>query len=208
MVAIYASLLVAWCLRPAAYGLQIRERLMSRVGKQPVLIPEKTKVTYENRVLTVQGEKGTLKQAIHGAVDLKIDDGVLKVVPLEDKRTSRALQGLMRSLVANMITGVNQGFERTLIIDGIGYRAEAKGNALVLNVGYSNPVQFSLPEGISASVDRNTIIKLSGIDKEKLGRTAAAIRKIRPPEPYKGKGIKYAEERIRRKAGKAGVTAQ
>jgi large subunit ribosomal protein L6 len=181
---------------------------MSRVGKQPVLIPEKTKVSYENRVLTVQGEKGTLTLSIHRAVDLKIEDGVLKVVPFEDKRTSRAMQGLMRSLVANMITGVNQGFERTLVIDGIGYRAETKGNALVLNVGFSNPVQFDLPEGISASVDRNTIIKLSCIDKEKLGRTAAAIRKIRPPEPYKGKGIKYAEERIRRKAGKAGVTAQ
>ena len=181
---------------------------MSRVGKKPVPIPEKTKVSYENRVLTVQGEKGTLTQSIHPAVDLKIGDGVLKVIPFEDKRTSRAMQGLMRSLAANMITGVNQGFERTLIIEGIGYRAETKGNAIVLNVGYSNPVQFDLPEGVNASVDRNTIIKLSGIDKEKIGRTAAAIRKIRPPEPYKGKGIKYAEERIRRKAGKAGVTAQ
>jgi large subunit ribosomal protein L6 len=180
---------------------------MSRVGKKPVRIPEKTKVTYENRVITVQGEKGTLAQTIHPAVDLKIEDGVLNVVPLEDKRTSRAMQGLMRSLVANMIAGVNQGFERTLIIEGIGYRAETRGNAIVLNVGYSNPVQFDLPEGVGSSVDRNTIIKLSGIDKEKLGRTAAAIRKIRPPEPYKGKGIKYAEERIRRKAGKAGVSA-
>jgi large subunit ribosomal protein L6 len=107
-----------------------------------------------------------------------------------------------------MIAGVNQGFERRLEINGIGYRAELKGNTIVLNVGYSSPVQFSLPEGITASVERNTIIKLSGIDKEKLGLTAAAIRKIRPPEPYKGKGIKYAEERIRRKAGKAGVTTQ
>lgn len=180
---------------------------MSRVGKKPVPIPEKTKVTYENRVLTVQGEKGTLKQSIHPAVDLKIEDGVLNVVPFEDKRTSRAMQGLTRSLVANMITGVNQGFERILVIDGIGYRAETRGNAIVLNVGYSKPIQFDLPDGVSASVDRNTIIKLSCIDKEKLGRTAAAIRKIRPPEPYKGKGIKFAEERIRRKAGKAGTAA-
>lgn len=180
---------------------------MSRVGKKPVPIPEKTKVSYENRELTVQGEKGKLTRLIHPAVDLKIEDGVLKVVPFEDKRTSRAVQGLTRSLVANMITGVNQGFERTLLIEGIGYRAETRGSTLVLNVGYSNPVQFDLPEGISASIDRNTVIKLSGIDKEKLGRTAAAIRKIRPPEPYKGKGIKYAEERIRRKAGKAGAAA-
>ena len=179
---------------------------MSRVGKKPVPIPEKIKVSYENRELTVQGEKGKLTRSIHHAVDLKIADGVLNVIPFEDKRTSRAMQGLTRSLVANMITGVNQGFERTLVIEGIGYRAEARGNTIILNVGYSNPIQFDLPEGISASVDRNTVIKLSGIDKEKLGRTAAAIRKIRPPEPYKGKGIKYAEERIRRKAGKAGAT--
>ena len=181
---------------------------MSRVGKKPVPIPDKTKLTFENRVLTVQGEKGKLSRSIHPAVDLNIKDGVLSVVPFEDKRTSRALQGMTRSLIANMITGVNQGFERTLIINGIGYRAETKGNSIILNVGYSNPVQFDLPEGVAASIDRNTIIKLSSIDKEKLGLVAAAIRKIRPPEPYKGKGIKYAEERIRRKAGKAGAAAQ
>ncbi len=181
---------------------------MSRVGKKPVTIPDKTKLTFENRVLTVQGEKGKLSRSIHPAVDLKIEDGVLSVVPFEDKRTSRALQGMTRSLVANMIAGVNKGFERTLVINGIGYRAETKGNSIILNVGYSNPVQFDLPEGVAASIDRNTIIKLSSIDKEKLGLAAAAIRKIRPPEPYKGKGIKYAEERIRRKAGKAGAAAQ
>jgi large subunit ribosomal protein L6 len=181
---------------------------MSRVGKMPVPIPDKAKLSYENRVLTVQGEKGKLMRSIHPAVDLKIEDGVLKVVPLEDKRTSRALQGMTRSLVANMIAGVTQGFERTLIINGIGYRAEVKGKSIILNVGYSNPVQFDLPEGVAADIDRNTIIKLSSIDKEKLGLVAAAIRKIRPPEPYKGKGIKYAEERIRRKAGKAGAAAQ
>jgi large subunit ribosomal protein L6 len=180
---------------------------MSRVGKKPIVIPEKTKVSFENNVLTVQGEKGTLTRPIHPAVDLKIEDGTLNVVALEDKKECRALQGLTRSLASNMILGVNQGFERTLVINGIGYRAESKGNALVLNVGFSNPVEFNLPEGISASVERNTIIKLSGIDKEKLGLAAAALRKIRPPEPYKGKGIKYEEEQIRRKAGKAGVTA-
>ena len=181
---------------------------MSRVGKMPVPIPDKAKLSYENRVLTVQGEKGKLTRSIHPAVDLKIEDGILEVVLLEDKRTSRALQGMTRSLVANMIAGVTQGFERTLIIHGIGYRAEIKGNSIIFNVGYSNPVQFDLPEGITANIDRNTIIKLSSIDKEKLGLVAAAIRKIRPPEPYKGKGIKYAEERIRRKAGKAGAAAQ
>ncbi len=142
---------------------------MSRVGKKPVPIPDKTKLTFENRVLTVQGEKGKLSRSIHPAVDLKIEDGVLSVVPFEDKRTSRALQGMTRSLVANMIAGVNKGFERTLVINGIGYRAETKGNSIILNVGYSNPVQFDLPEGVAASIDRNTIIKLSSIDKEKLG---------------------------------------
>lgn len=181
---------------------------MSRVGKKPVPIPDQIKVSYENRVLTVQGEKGRLSRSIHPAVDVKIEDGSVSVVPIEEKRTSRALQGLVRSLVANMIAGVHRGFERTLVINGIGYRAEMRGNTILLNVGYSNPVQFDLPEGVSASVDRNTIIKLSGIDKEKLGLTAATIRKIRPPEPYKGKGIRYAEERIRRKAGKAGAAAQ
>jgi large subunit ribosomal protein L6 len=181
---------------------------MSRVGKKPVLIPEKTKVTFDNRVLTVEGAKGSLTRTIHPAVDLKIENGVLNVVVLEDKRTSLALQGLTRSLVANMIVGVNQGFERKLLINGIGYRAELSGNTIILNVGYSNPVKFDLPEGISASIERNTMITLSGIDKEKLGLTAAAIRKIRHPEPYKGKGIKYAEEYVRRKAGKAGVAAQ
>ena len=181
---------------------------MSRVGKKPILIPEKTNISYDNRVLTVEGAKGTLTRSIHPAVDLKIENSVLNVIALEDKRTSRALQGLTRSLVANMIVGVNQGFERTLLVNGIGYRAELKGNTIIFNVGFSNPVTFDLPEGISASIERNTTIKLTGIDKEKLGLAAAAIRKIRPPEPYKGKGIKYVEEYIRRKAGKAGVAAQ
>jgi large subunit ribosomal protein L6 len=180
---------------------------MSRVGKKPVQIPEKTNVKFENGVLTVQGAKGTLTRAIHPAVDLKIQDGVLDVIACEDKRTSHALQGLTRSLVANMITGVNKGFERTLVINGIGYRAELQGSTIIFNVGYSIPVKFDLPEGISASIERNTTVKLSGIDKEKLGLAAAAIRKIRPPEPYKGKGVKYAKEHIRRKAGKAGVSA-
>ena len=181
---------------------------MSRVGKKPVSIPEKTNISYENRIITVQGAQGTLSRAINPAVDLRIEDGVLNVVVLKDNRTSRALQGLTRSLVANMIIGVNKGFERTLLINGIGYRAEMKGNAIIFNVGFSNPITFSLPEGISASVERSTTVKLSGIDKEKLGLTAAAIRKIRPPEPYKGKGIKYEEEYVSRKAGKAGVSAQ
>ena len=178
---------------------------MSRVGKKPIPIPPKTTLTYKDRVLTVQGEKGALTRTINSAVELQINDGIVEVIIISNDKNGRALQGLTRSLVANMITGVNSGFERVLEINGIGYRAEMKGKTIVFNIGYSNPVNFDLPDGISASVDRNNVIRLSGIDKEKLGRTAAAIRQLRPPEPYKGKGIKYLEERIRRKAGKAGT---
>ena len=178
---------------------------MSRVGKKPIIIPDKTKITYTDRMLTVTGEKGTLNQSINPAVDLQIEDGVMNVTMISENRTSRALQGLTRSLVANMVAGVNQGFQRRLEINGIGYRAELSGKQIVLHVGYSNPVTFDLPEGISATVEKNNNIILSGIDKQKVGLTAAAIRKIRPPEPYKGKGIKYDEEHIRRKAGKTGT---
>ena len=178
---------------------------MSRVGKKPIPIPDKTKITFADSLLTVAGEKGTLSQTINPAIGLKIEDGVMNVTMVSEDRNSRSLQGLTRSLVANMITGVNQGFERKLEINGIGYRAELSGKQIVLHVGYSNPVAFNLPEGINAAVAKNNNIILSGIDKQKIGLAAAAIRKIRPPEPYKGKGIKYAEEHIRRKAGKTGT---
>ena len=178
---------------------------MSRVGKKPISIPEKVDVSLKDRLITVKGRKGTLSRKLHEDVDLKIEDQLIQVEIRHQDRKTRALQGLTRSLVDNMVTGVSRGFERVLEINGIGYRAEVKGQALVLNLGYSNPVNFQLPDGVSAAVDRNTIIKLTAIDKEKLGQTAASIRKLRPPEPYKGKGIKYAEERIIRKAGKTGT---
>ena len=178
---------------------------MSRVGKKPISIPDKTKITYAGRLLTVEGGKGKLSRSIHPAVDLNIEDGIMNVTMATEDRTTRALQGLTRSLVANMITGVNQGFERRLEINGIGYRAELSGQRIILNVGYSNPVAFDLPDGISATVEKNNNIILTGIDKQLVGLAAAAIRRIRPPEPYKGKGIKYAEEQIRRKAGKTGT---
>ncbi len=178
---------------------------MSRVGKKPITIPEKVNVSLKDRLVTVKGSKGTLSRTIHDDVELEVEGNVIQVVIQNEDRKSRALQGLTRSLVNNMVTGVSSGFERILEINGIGYRAEVKGQALILNLGFSNPVNYQLPEGVSASVDRNTIIKLSAIDKEKLGQTAASIRKLRPPEPYKGKGIKYAEERIIRKAGKTGT---
>lgn len=175
---------------------------MSRVGKKPIPIPEKAKITYKDRTITVTGERGTLTRSIHPSIDLAIDEDQIAVIIIGKERNADALQGLTRSLVANMVIGVSQGFERVLEINGIGYRAASKGSQLDLNLGYSHPIQFDLPEGISANVENNTVIKLSGIDKEKLGHTAAAIRQLRPPEPYKGKGIKYAEERIQRKAGK------
>ena len=178
---------------------------MSRVGKKVINIPPKTTIQYKERELVVKGEKGTLTRTIHPAVDLAIAEKTISVVIEQADRKTRAIQGLTRSLVANMVDGVSKGFERTLEINGIGYRAEMKGQSLLLNLGYSHPVDFPLPEGISAAVDKNNVVKLSGIDKEKLGQTAASIRKLRKPEPYKGKGIKYAEEHIQRKAGKTGT---
>jgi len=177
---------------------------MSRVGKKPVEIPEKVKVEYKDKVVTVKGEKGTLARMVNPSIDLDINDKFILVTMEKETRANMALQGLTRSIVANMIKGVTQGFERSLEINGIGYRAEVKGNTIVFNLGYSHPIQFELPKGISASVDRS-IVKIWGIDNQLLGQTAATIRKLRPPEPYKGKGIKYVEERIRRKAGKTGT---
>jgi large subunit ribosomal protein L6 len=178
---------------------------MSRVGKKVIQIPSKTSVVYKDRELVVKGEKGTLNRTIHPAVDLAIEDDRISVTIDKEDRKTRSIQGLTRSLVANMVDGVSKGFEKTLEIHGIGYRAEMKGKSLVLNLGYSHPIDFPMPDGISASVDKNNVIKIAGIDKEKVGQTAASIRKLRKPEPYKGKGVKYADERIQRKAGKTGT---
>jgi len=189
---------VRFCVR---YG---KEKIMSRIGKKPIPIPAKTSVSYQDKLITVKGEKGSLSRTIHPAIDLKVDAGIIQVVPETESRTHRALQGMTRSVVANMVTGVSKGFERVLEINGIGYRAEVSGNTLTLHLGYSHPIQFPLPTGITASADKNSV-KLSGIDKEQLGETAASVRRLRRPEPYKGKGIKYAEEHIQRKAGKTGT---
>ena len=178
---------------------------MSRVGKKPISIPEKTKVRYQNGVVTVQGPNGTLTQQIHPKIDLNIDDQSITVGLNDRGRKTVALQGMTRSLVNNMVIGVSKGFERTLEINGIGYRAESKGKSIVFNLGFSHPIDFPLPEGVSATVDKNNTVRLAGIDKQLVGQTAARIRQLRPPEPYKGKGIKYAEEHIQRKAGKTGT---
>lgn len=178
---------------------------MSRVGKKPISIPEKIKVTHKDGVVTVQGKNGTLTQAIHPAVTVDIDNGAIQVDSTDSSRKTVALQGMTRSLINNMVIGVSHGFERVLEINGIGYRAEAKGKSIVFNLGYSHPIDFPLPDGISATVDKTNTVKLTGIDKQLVGQTAARIRQLRPPEPYKGKGVKYAEEYIQRKAGKTGT---
>ncbi|MBF0467651.1 MAG: 50S ribosomal protein L6 [Desulfamplus sp.] len=177
---------------------------MSRIGKKPIQIPAKVQITVDNETLTVNGPKGTLTRSLNPAVKINIEDGILHVLPdnPEDRKVV-ALQGMYRALIQNMVTGVTNGYERILLLSGIGYRAELNGNTVVLNVGYSNPVNFELPAGISAKIDKNTQITLSSIDKENLGETAANIRRIRPPEPYKGKGIMYSDETIIKKAGKA-----
>lgn len=178
---------------------------MSRVGKKPIQIPDKTTVIYTDTMVTVKGPKGTLNRRIHPDTALVVENDEIRVQVQGEDKKSQALKGLTRSLVANMVEGVDKGFERVLEINGIGYRAAVEGDALVLNLGFSHPVKFSMPAGISVIVEKNNQIKLSGIDKELLGQTAASIRKIRPPEPYKGKGVKYAGEYIQRKAGKTGT---
>jgi large subunit ribosomal protein L6 len=190
---------------PETAWKQAEVEKMSRVGKKPVQIPDKTTVSYKERTITVQGKNGSLSLDVHPDVDLKIDKDRIDVILKTDNRKTRALQGMTRSLVDGMVTGVSRGFERVLEINGIGYRAEVKGKSILLNLGYSHPIDFPLPAGITATVEKNNIIKLAGIDKQLLGQTAARIRQLRPPEPYKGKGIKYAEEHIQRKAGKTGT---
>ena len=177
---------------------------MSRIGKQPVPIPKGVVIELNEDLLTVKGPKGELKRKIHPKVTVNKDNGHLVVSVNEKTRTADALYGLHRALIANMVTGVSQGFERVLEIVGIGYRGEVSGRTATFHLGYSHPITFELPEGIEAKIEK-TKITLSGIDKEILGRTAAKIRSFRKPEPYKGKGIKYADEILRRKAGKTGA---
>ena len=177
---------------------------MSRVGKKPIPIPQGVDIKLDQDTLTVKGPKGVLKRRIHPKVQVNVKDGEIVVSVSEDTKETNSLHGLSRALIANMVTGVTKGFERVLEIVGVGYRGELNGRTAVLNVGYSHPIHFELPEGIDAKIEKTRII-LSGIDKELIGLTAAKVRGFRRPEPYKGKGIKYAEEHIRKKAGKTGT---
>ncbi len=175
---------------------------MSRLGKLPIALPQNTQAKIEGGFVMIKGPKGELKEKLHPGVKVEITDADVKVSVADPTvKKNKALWGLYASLIKNMIAGVNQGFEKKLEVIGVGYRAAVSGNKIVLNVGYSHPVEYALLAGISGKVEGN-VITLSGIDKQLIGETAAQIRKIRQPEPYKGKGIKYADEVIRRKAGK------
>ena len=175
---------------------------MSRIGKKVIPLPAGVKVVVEAQLVKVTGPKGNLNQLIDRNVTLAVEGDKLIVHAPEAAKNGKALHGLTRTLIANMVKGVSQGFERVLEINGVGYRAEAQGNALNFSLGYSHPIRFPLPEGIRAEVERQVRITLKGSDRNLLGMTAAKIRRLRPPEPYGGKGIKYAEEVIHRKAGK------
>lgn len=177
---------------------------MSRVGNKPVELPDGVDVEIQGSAVTVKGSKGELNRSFNERIGFDIDNGFVSVTRPDDSRESRALHGLSRALLANMVTGVSDGYRKELEIQGVGYRVALKGKDIELLVGFSHPVTVQAPEGISFEVPEPTRIVVSGIDKEQVGQVAANIRKVRPPEPYKGKGIRYVGEYVRRKAGKAG----
>jgi large subunit ribosomal protein L6 len=178
---------------------------VSRIGKQPIPIPDKVQVTIDGTAVTVKGPKGELFHKFPVDMTIKQEDGQIVVTRPTDQRHHRALHGMTRALIANMVTGVSDGFERVLTIEGVGYRAEMEGKTLVMHVGYSHPVPVEPPDNVEFVVeDRGHLIRIRGIDKQVVGELAANIRKLRPPEPYKGKGVRYEGEHVRRKAGKAG----
>lgn len=178
---------------------------MSRIGRMPVVIPSGVEVEVKGSSVRVKGPKGELARTFPADMIIDVEDGQILVKRPSDEANHRALHGMTRALIQNMVTGVSTGFQKILEVNGVGYRAEMSGSNLVLHVGYSHPVTVTPPEGISFEVDQRTRqIKVNGYDRQEVGQVAANIRKIRPPEPYKGKGIKYLDERIRRKAGKAG----
>lgn len=181
---------------------------MSRIGKQPIRVPAGVQVSVNGNVIQVQGPKGKLERELHPDMIVELEEQQILVKRPSDSKTHRALHGLTRSLVANMVRGVTEGYEKVLEIRGVGYRASKQGKKLVLSVGYSHPVEIEEPEGIEISVPQPTRIEVRGIDKEKVGAVAANIRAVREPEPYLGKGIKYIDEQIRRKAGKAGKVSK
>jgi large subunit ribosomal protein L6 len=178
---------------------------MSRIGKKPIAIPRGVQVGVQGQQVEVTGPRGRLELRVHELCSVTVTDGIIVVGRAAEHRGARALHGLTRALVANMVRGVTDGFERKLEIVGIGYRVQLAGRNLTFSLGYSHPVVFPLPEGVTAEVDKQTSITLRGIDKYLVGQTAARLRALRPPDPYKGKGVRYADEVVRRKVGKAGA---
>lgn len=178
---------------------------MSRIGNDPIVIPDGVDVTVGDDGVTVKGPRGTLVDRYDKRIVVVVEDGVVRLSRVDDERESRALHGLSRALLNNMVVGVSEGYKKELRTEGVGYRANLQGSRLELQVGYSHPVHIEAPDGISFEVPEPTRIIVSGIDKQQVGQIAADIRRVRPPEPYKGKGIRYVGEYVRRKAGKAGV---
>ena len=178
---------------------------MSRIGKRPVAIPDGVTVTVGGGEIQVKGPKGQISGPLPAPISAKVEDGQVVLERPDDQKANRALHGLARALTNNMVVGVTEGFKRGLEIEGVGYRAEVKGDTLTLTLGFSHPVDMKVPKGLSVSMDGNTKLTVEGVDKQAVGQFAADIRKLRPPEPYKGKGIRYAGEHIRRKVGKTGA---
>jgi large subunit ribosomal protein L6 len=178
---------------------------MSLIGKIPVQVPPGVKVSFQDEVITVEGPKGKLIQKYHPVITFEAQDGLIRVARVNDEKQTKSFHGLYRNLLNNMIIGVSAGFTRSLIITGVGYRAEVQGNVLVMNLGYSNEILVGIPEGLTVVTEPNNKLTISGIDKQRVGEFASQVRKLRPPEPYKGKGVRYEDEQIRRKAGKSTV---
>ncbi|MDR2019876.1 MAG: 50S ribosomal protein L6 [Treponema sp.] len=178
---------------------------MSRIGKIPVKVPQGVKVSFQDEIITVEGPKGKLSQKYHPVITFEPGEGEIVVRRVNDEKQTRAFHGLYRNLLNNMVVGVSSGFSRVLIITGVGYRAEVQGGLLAMNLGYSNEIFVGIPEGLSVTAEAGGKVTISGIDKQRVGEFASQIRKLRLPEPYKGKGIRYEDEQIRRKVGKSGV---
>ena len=176
---------------------------MSRIGKKPIVVPPGVMISQAKQIINVDGPLGGLSREIPGGIEVSAEQGIITVRRLDESRQVRSLHGLVRTLIANMVTGVSVGFQKTLEISGVGYRAEVAGDNLKLFLGFSRPLEYRIPKGISVKIDRQVSMVFSGIDKEFVGRVAAEIRALKKPEPYKGKGIKYLGEKIRRKVGKS-----
>lgn len=178
---------------------------MSRIGKAPIEIPQGVKMTYKDCEVFVEGPKGKMSQDIHKDIDVKIEENIAVLERKNEDKQTGAYQGLYRTLINNMVIGVSKGFSKTLLINGVGYRAEVKGKTLLLNLGFSNQIEYEIIDDLTVTCEGTNKVTVSGIDKQKVGQASAEIRSLRPPEPYKGKGIRYEDEIVKRKIGKAGI---